>query len=329
MQGILSKGGLYKIRERFYLFRMANINDEILAEKKRLNAVIVAHYYQSPEIQDIADFVGDSLAMAQYCEKASADTLVVCGVRFMAETAKTLNPSKKVLLPDLEAGCSLADSCQPAGFQYFKSKLNNPYVVMYINSTPEIKALSDVTCTSSNAVKIIQSVPKDRTILFGPDRHLGQYLMRKTGREMILWQGVCIVHETFNLKKLMALKLEHPGAKVIAHPECDDSILQEADHVGSTSALLKYTQESPSKEFIVLTESGILHQMKKASPEKTFIEGPNDSGCACNECPYMKLNTLEKLLACMKQETPEILMEEELRKKSYLPIKRMLEISAA
>lgn len=306
-----------------------NINEEILKEKKRLNAVIVAHFYQEGEIQDIADFVGDSLAMAQFCEKTEADTLIVCGVRFMAETAKTLNPLKKVLLPDLEAGCSLADSCQPAGFQHFKSKLNNPYVVMYINSTPEIKALSDVICTSSNAVKIINSIPKDRQILFGPDRHLGQYLQKKTGREMILWQGVCIVHETFNLKKLMALKLERPNAKIIAHPECDESILQEADFVGSTSALLKYSQENSAKEFIVLTESGIIHQMKKASPQKIFIEGPNDSGCACNECPYMKLNTMEKLLTCMQNEYPEIKMDETLRQRSLLPLKRMLEISAA
>lgn len=304
-----------------------NILPEILKEKKRLNAVIVAHYYQENAIQDLADFVGDSLAMAQYCEKTEADTLIVCGVRFMAETAKIINPGKKVLLPDLEAGCSLADSCPPAAFQQFKSKLNNPYVVMYINSNPEIKALSDVICTSSNAVKIIESVPKDREILFGPDRHLGRYVMEKSGRPMTLWQGVCIVHETFNLKKLMALKLEHPDAKVIAHPECEESILNEADFVGSTAALLKYSQENPAKKFIVLTESGILHQMRKASPQKTFLEGPNDSGCACNECPYMRLNTLEKLLQCMREEKPEILLEEELRQKAYLPLKRMLEIS--
>lgn len=305
-----------------------NILEEILKEKKRLNAVIVAHYYQENEIQDLADFVGDSLAMAQYCEKSQADTLIVCGVRFMAETAKIVNPSKKVLLPDLEAGCSLADSCPPAAFQQFKSKLNNPYVVMYINSNPEIKALSDVICTSSNAVKIIESVPKDREILFGPDRHLGRYVMEKSGRPMTLWQGVCIVHETFNLKKLMALKLEHPEAKVIAHPECEQSILEEADFVGSTAALLKYSQENPAQSFIVLTESGIMHQMRKASPQKTFIEGPNDSGCACNECPYMRLNTLEKLLQCMREEKPEIQLDESLRLKAYAPLKRMLEISS-
>ncbi len=306
-----------------------NIIEEILKEKKRLGAAIVAHYYQEGEIQDIADFVGDSLAMAQYCEKTKVNTLIVCGVRFMAETAKIINPEKKVLLPDLEAGCSLADSCQAAGFQYFKSKLNRPYVVMYINSSPEIKALSDVICTSSNAVKIIHSIPQDREILFGPDRHLGRYLMQKSARPMTLWQGVCIVHETFNLKKLIALKLEHPEAQVIAHPECEEGILEEADFVGSTSALLKYSQENTAKKFIVLTESGIIHQMKKASPHKIFIEGPNDSGCACNECPYMKLNTMEKLLRCMQNERPEILLEEDLIQKACLPLKRMLEISAS
>ena len=306
-----------------------NILDKIAAEKRRLNAVIVSHYYQEDDIQDLADFVGDSLAMAQYCEKTEADTLVVCGVRFMAETAKIVNPAKRVLLPDLEAGCSLADSCQPAPFRYFKSKLKDPYVVMYINSNPEIKALSDVICTSSNAEKIIASVPKDREILFGPDRHLGRYLMQKTGRPMTLWQGVCIVHETFNEKKVIALKTEHPDAEVIAHPECEEAILKHADFVGSTSALLKHSQSSPKKKFIVLTESGILHQMRKASPEKTFLEGPNDSGCQCNECPYMRLNTLEKLHQCMRDEKPEIQMPEELRRQAYLPLKRMLEISAA
>jgi quinolinate synthase len=306
-----------------------DILQKIEQEKRRLKATIVSHYYQEDEIQDLADFVGDSLAMAQYCEKTDADVIVLCGVRFMAETAKIVNPTKRVLLPDLEAGCSLADSCQPAPFQYFKSKLKNPYVVMYINSSPEIKALSDVVCTSSNAVKIIDSVPKDRQILFGPDRHLGSYLMKKSGRDMILWQGVCIVHETFNEKKVIMLKTEHPDAEVIAHPECEAAILKHADFVGSTSALLKYTQTSPKNKFIVLTESGIIHQMKKASPDKLFIEGPNDSGCSCNECPYMRLNTLEKLWLCMKNEKPEILMNEELRQKAYLPLKRMLEISAA
>ena len=302
--------------------------EKIAAEKKRLNATIVSHYYQEDEIQDLADFVGDSLAMAQYSEKTDADVIVVCGVRFMAETAKIVNPTKRVLLPDLEAGCSLADSCQPAPFEYFKSKLNNPYVVMYINSNPEIKALSDVICTSSNAEKIIRSVPQDREILFGPDRHLGRYLMQKTGREMILWQGVCIVHETFNEKKIIELKVKHPDAEVIAHPECEESVLKHADFIGSTSVLLKYSQTSPKEKFIVLTESGILHQMRKASPQKTFIEGPNDSGCNCNECPYMRLNTLEKLWLCMKEEKPEVIMPEALRVKAYAPLKRMLELSA-
>ncbi len=312
---------------KFYLLHPMNINQEILNEKKRLNAVIVAHYYQEGEIQDLADYVGDSLALAQYCEKTNADTIVFCGVKFMAETAKILNPTKKVLLPDLEAGCSLADSCPPAAFQYFKSKFKNPYVVMYINSNPEVKALSDVICTSSNAVKMIQSVPKDRPIIFGPDRHLGRYVMQKSGREMTLWQGVCVVHETFNLKKLLSLKNEHPEAQVIAHPECEEDILKQAHFVGSTKALLEYTIKTPVQKFIVLTESGIIHQMQKASPDKIFIEGPNDSGCACNECPYMRLNTMEKLLACMKNESPEIVMGEELRQRAYLPLKRMLELS--
>lgn len=306
-----------------------NILDKIEEEKKRLNATIVSHFYQIPEIQDLADFVGDSLAMAQHCEETDADVIVVCGVRFMAETAKTLNQGKKVLLPDMEAGCSLADSCQPAPFKYFKSKLNDPYVVMYINSSPEIKALSDVVCTSSNAEKIINTVPKDRQILFGPDRHLGRYLVEKTGRKMTLWQGVCIVHEVFNEKNVLDLLVQHPEAEMIAHPECEQALLRHAHFVGSTSKLLKYTQESPAKTFIVLTENGIIHQMKKASPEKTFINGPDDNGCNCAECPYMKLNNLDNLLACMKNGSPEIIMSPELLDASYLPLKRMMEISAA
>ena len=304
-----------------------DIARQILKEKKRLNATLVAHYYQEPAIQELADFVGDSLALAQYCEKNNQKIIVFCGVKFMAETAKILNPHKKVLLPDLDAGCSLADSCQPAPFQYFKSKLNNPYVAMYINSNVEIKALSDVIVTSSNAEKIIRSIPKDRTVLFGPDRHLGNYLIKKTGREMVLWQGVCIVHETFNLKKLLELKLDYPEAQVIAHPECEENILAHADFIGSTSKLLQFTKEDQHSTYIVLTESGIIHQMKKASPQKIFVEGPNQSGCSCNECPYMRLNTLEKLLACMKNETPEIIIEESLRRQAYLPLKKMLELS--
>lgn len=306
-----------------------NYLDKIAEEKKRLHATIVSHYYQEGEIQDVADFVGDSLAMAQYSQKTDADVIVVTGVKFMAETAKILNPEKKVLLPDLEAGCSLADSCQPAPFKYFKSKLNDPYVIMYINSTPEIKALSDVVCTSSNAEKIIASIPPDRQILFGPDRHLGNYLRKKTGRDMILWQGVCIVHETFNEQKVLELMAEHPDAEVIAHPECEDHILNHAKFVGSTSKLLKYTQTSPAKKFIVLTESGIIHQMQKASPDKTFIPGPDDSGCNCAECPYMRLNTMEKLYLCMKNESPEIEMTPQLIEGARLPLQRMMELSAA
>lgn len=305
-----------------------NLLEQIAQEKKRQNATIVAHYYQDPEIQDLADFVGDSLAMAQYCQQTKAEVIVVCGVRFMAETAKALNPSRKVLVPDLEAGCSLADSCQPAPFQYFKSKLNDPYVVMYINSSPEIKALSDITCTSSNAEKIIASVPQGRQILFGPDHHLGHYLAEKTGREMILWQGVCIVHEAFNEKKLLKMKAQYPKAQVVAHPECAESILRHADFIGSTSKLLAFTQDSSAKTFIVLTESGILHQMRKASPNKEFIPGPEDSGCNCSECPYMRLNTLEKLHNCLKDNSGEIIMSEELIAASAKPIEKMMTVTA-
>ncbi len=305
-----------------------DILEKIAAEKNRLHATIVAHYYQEPAIQELADFVGDSLALAQYCQKTDAKTIVLCGVKFMAETAKILNPNKKVLIPDLDAGCSLADSCQEAPFKYFLSKLEKkPKIVMYINSNVEIKALCDVIVTSSNAEKILNSFPKDETILFGPDRHLGRYLSKKLNREMILWQGVCIVHETFNLQKLLQLKLQHPTAKVIAHPECEEAILAHAAFIGSTSKLLEFTQKDASSSYIVLTESGILHQMQKASPHKTFIEGPNDSGCSCNECPYMRLNTLEKILQCMQQETPEITLAEDLRKKAERPLLRMLELS--
>ncbi len=306
-----------------------NILEKISTEKSRLGATILSHYYQEGAIQDLADFVGDSLAMAQFCEKTDAEVIVVCGVRFMAETAKTLNPTRKVLLPDLEAGCSLADSCQPAPFQNFKNKLNDPYVVMYINSSPEIKALSDVVCTSSNAEKIIRSIPQERQILFGPDRHLGRYLIEKTGRDMVLWQGVCIVHETFNEKNLLKLKATHPESQIIAHPECEANILRHADFIGSTSKLLQFTQDSDARSFIVLTEAGIMHQMAKASPNKEFIPGPDDSGCNCAECPYMRLNTLEKLYLCMKEESPEIEMSPELITASGLPLKRMMEISAA
>ncbi|MDX1386899.1 MAG: quinolinate synthase NadA [bacterium] len=303
--------------------------EKIKAEQKRQGATIVSHYYQEAAIQDLADFVGDSLAMAQYCQKTEAETIVVCGVRFMAETAKSLNPTRKVLVPDLEAGCSLADSCQPAPFKYFKSKLKDPYVVMYINSSPEIKALSDVICTSSNAEKVIRTVPPDRQILFGPDRHLGRYLVEQTGRDMVLWQGVCIVHETFNEKKVLKLKAQVPEAEIIAHPECEESILRHANFVGSTSKLLKYTQESPAKKFIVLTEAGIIHQMQKASPDKEFIPGPDDAGCNCAECPYMRLNTLEKLYECLVTGKPEIVMSPELIAASAKPLEKMMEITAS
>ncbi len=295
--------------------------------KKKKNAVILAHYYQYPEIQDLADYVGDSLGLAQEAAKTEADIIVFAGVVFMAETAKILNPGKKVILPDLRAGCSLADNCPPERFAEFRSRYPNHTVVTYVNCSAEIKALSDILCTSTNAEKIINSIPKDKPILFAPDQHLGSYLMKKTGREMVLWKGSCIVHETFDLKQLVRLKARYPTAKVIAHPECPEAILNLADHVGSTSSLLNYTKSSPANEFIVVTESGIIHQMHKAHPEKVFHPAPTDGGCSCNECPYMKLNTVQKLYDCLLNEAPEITLPPELIKKALVPIQRMLELS--
>jgi quinolinate synthase len=301
---------------------------EIERLKKEKNAIILAHYYQEPDIQDVADFIGDSLQLAQQAEKTKADIIVFAGVHFMAETAKILNPTKKVLLPDLNAGCSLADSAPPELFAKFKSKYPGHVVISYINCSAGIKALSDIICTSSNAQKIVDSLPKDQPIIFAPDKNLGAYLIKKTGRDMVLWNGACMVHEIFSLEKITKLKVRHPNAKVIAHPECEEAVLRVADYIGSTTGLLKYTQQDSSKEFIVVTESGILHQMQKASPEKTFIPGPPMNNCACNDCPHMKLNTLEKLYLCMEYETPEITMDEDLRIAAKKPIDRMLQISA-
>jgi len=301
---------------------------EIERLKKEKNAIILAHYYQEPDIQDVADFIGDSLQLAQQAEKTEADIIVFAGVHFMAETAKILNPSKKVLLPDLRAGCSLADSAPPELFARFKEKYPDHVVISYINCSAGIKALSDIICTSSNAQKIIESLPKDQPIIFAPDKNLGAYLIKKTGRDMVLWNGACMVHEIFSLEKITKLKVRHPNAKVIAHPECEEAVLRVADYIGSTTGLLKFTQQDSGKEFIVVTESGILHQMQKASPEKTFIPGPPTNNCACNDCPHMKLNTLEKLYLCMEYETPEITMEEGLRIAARKPIDRMLQISA-
>lgn len=301
---------------------------EIERLKKEKNAIVLAHYYQEPDIQDVADYIGDSLGLAQKAEKTDADIIVFAGVHFMAETAKILNPTKKVLLPDLKAGCSLADSAPPPLFKQFRDQHPDHVVISYINCSAGIKALSDIICTSSNAQKIVESVPADQPIIFAPDKNLGAYLVKKTGRDMLLWNGACMVHEIFSLEKITKLKVRHPKAKLIAHPECEEPILRMADYIGSTTGLLKYTQQDDSQEYIVATETGILHQMQKASPHKTFIPAPPDNSCACNDCPHMKLNTLEKLYLCMEYETPEITMEEELRKAAKKPIDRMLEISA-
>ena len=301
---------------------------EIEKLKKEKNAIILAHYYQEPDIQDVADYIGDSLGLAQKAEKTDADIIVFAGVHFMAETAKILNPAKKVLLPDLNAGCSLSDSAPPAIFKAFKDKHPDHLVITYINCSAGMKALSDIICTSSNAQKIVESLPKNQPIIFAPDKNLGAFINKQTGRNMLLWNGACMVHEIFSLEKITKLKLRHPNAKVIAHPECEEAVLAVADYIGSTTGLLKYSQTDASQEFIVATEAGILHQMQKESPHKTFIPAPPNNTCACNDCPYMKLNTLEKLYLCMKYETPEITMDEKLRVAAKKPIDRMLQISA-
>ena len=301
---------------------------EIEKLKKEKNAIILAHYYQEPDIQDIADYIGDSLGLARQAESTNADIIVFAGVHFMAETAKIINPEKKVLLPDLEAGCSLADSCPPQAFSEFKKNNPDHIVITYINCSAEIKALSDIICTSSNALGIINSLPKEQKIIFAPDKNLGQYLINKTGRDMLLWDGSCQVHELFSLEKILKLKIKNPNSDFIAHPECETEVLNNSDFIGSTSELLKYTQNSEKSSFIVATETGILHQMEKASPQKTFIPAPPDNSCACNDCPHMKLNTLEKLFLCLYRENPEILMDENLRKKALVPIKKMLNISS-
>jgi quinolinate synthase len=295
--------------------------------KRSLNAVILAHYYQESEIQDVADFVGDSLALAQAAAKTKADVIVFCGVHFMAETAKILNPGKQVLLPDLKAGCSLSDRCPPGAFKAFKEKHPDAFVVSYVNSSAAVKAMSDVICTSSNAVKIVNQVPKDRQILFAPDQHLGRHVMKETGRDMVLWPGSCIVHEIFSEKKLVQLKVQHPDAEVVAHPECEQAVLRHADFIGSTKGILDYVVASPKQKFIVVTEAGIIHQMQLKAPGKTYIPAPPDNGCACNECPYMRLNTLEKLYRCMKDRTPELILPVELQSAARAPLQRMLDWS--
>lgn len=301
---------------------------EIERLKKEKKAILLAHYYQEPDIQDVADYIGDSLGLAQQAEKTKAEMIVFAGVHFMAETAKILNPAKKVVIPDMKAGCSLSDSCPPTLFKKFKEQHPGYVVVSYINCSAGVKALSDVICTSSNAKAIVESFPKDQPIIFAPDRNLGAYINKVTGREMLLWNGACMVHEIFSLEKIARLKVRHPKAKLIAHPECEESILKLADYIGSTTGLLKYTGSDSSQEYIVATEAGILHQMMKANPSKTFIPAPPNNACACNDCPHMKRNTLEKLYLCMQYEAPEIIMDEEERKAAKKPIDRMLDISA-
>ncbi|MCT7976272.1 quinolinate synthase NadA [Laspinema olomoucense] len=296
--------------------------------KQELNAVLLAHYYQEPDIQDIADYIGDSLELARKAANTNADVIVFAGVHFMAETAKILNPNKLVLLPDLDAGCSLADSCPPDAFGEFKAAHPNHIVISYINCSAAIKAMSDIICTSSNAVKLVRQIPENQPIIFAPDRNLGRYVMEQTGRDMVLWQGSCMVHETFSEKKIVQLKIQHPEAEIIAHPECEPTVLRHANYIGSTSALLNYAQNSASQVFIVATEPGIIHQMQKQAGDKQFIPAPPLNSCACNECPHMRLNTLEKLYLAMKNRAPEITLPEETRKAALRPMQRMLEMSA-
>lgn len=300
---------------------------EIERLKKEKNAIVLAHYYQEPDIQDVADYIGDSLGLAQKAEATNADMIVFAGVHFMAETAKILNPSKKVVIPDLYAGCSLSDSCPPPLFEQFKNQHPDHLVISYINCSAGIKAFSDIICTSSNAQKIVESLPVDQKIIFAPDKNLGAYINKVTGRNMVLWNGACMVHEIFSVEKITKLKLRHPDAKVIAHPECEEPVLKLADFIGSTTQLLKYSIKDSSNEYIVATETGILHQMMKSSPHKTFIPAPPNNSCACNDCPHMKRNTLEKIYLCMEYEVPEIIMDEELRIAAKKPIDKMLELS--
>ena len=293
----------------------------------KANAIILAHYYQAPEIQDIADFIGDSLDLSRKAANNDADIIIFCGVHFMAETAKILSPNKTVLLPDIDAGCSLADDCPAEEFQKFREENPDHYVVSYINCTAEVKAQSDLICTSSNAVSLVEKIPKDKKIIFAPDKNLGRWVQKNSGRKLKLWPGSCIVHETFSEEALLKLKYKHPDAKVIAHPECSQNLLLLSDFIGSTSKLLDFVSNDYSDTYMVLTEPGIIHQMKKKEPNKNFIEVPDIDGCKCNECPYMKLNTLEKILDCLKNNSPSIELDPEIIKKAYKPIKRMLDMS--
>ena len=293
----------------------------------KANAIILAHYYQAPEIQDIADFIGDSLDLSRKAANNDADIIIFCGVHFMAETAKILSPNKTVLLPDIDAGCSLADDCPAEEFQKFREENPDHYVVSYINCTAEVKAQSDLICTSSNAVSLVEKIPKDKRIIFAPDKNLGRWVQKNSGRKLKLWPGSCIVHETFSEEALLKLKYKHPDSKVIAHPECSQNLLALSDFIGSTSKLLDFVSNDYSDTYMVLTEPGIIHQMKKKEPNKNFIEVPDIDGCKCNECPYMKLNTLEKILDCLKNNSPSIELDPKIIKKAYKPIKRMLDMS--
>jgi quinolinate synthase len=304
-----------------------NLEEAIATLKKERNAVLLAHYYQDPEIQDVADFLGDSLQLAQAAHRTKADVIVFAGVHFMAETAKILNPDRVVVVPDMKAGCSLADGCPGDRFRAWRAKYPDAVAISYINCSAEVKAASDYICTSSNAEKIVRSIPEDREILFAPDKNLGRWLAERTGRKLRLWQGSCLVHETFSERKLVALMERYPDAKVIAHPECEEPVLRHASFVGSTTALLKHAIESTARRFIVMTEDGILHQMRKACPEKEFFSGPPQASCACNECPYMKLNTLEKIFLALRDLEPRIEMDPELRAAARVPIDRMLALS--
>ncbi len=308
-----------------------DLRAEIKKLKKEKNALILAHYYQEDAIQQVADYKGDSLALSQRAKETNADIIVFAGVHFMAETAKVLNPTKKVILPELRAGCSLSDSCPPSSFRDFLTQHPDHVVVSYINCSAEIKALSDIICTSSNALQVVSTIPIDKPIIFAPDKNLGRYIMRQTGREMLLWDGSCIVHEAFSIDKLLSLHKENPEAKIIAHPECEEHILKVASFIGSTTALLKHVQEQEHDTFIVATEAGILYEMKKAVPHKTLIPAPanEDNTCACSECSFMKMNTLKKLYKCIKYELPEIILPQDLIQKAYKPIQKMLDISFA
>jgi len=308
---------------------MKNLKEQILELKKEKNAVILAHYYQEPDIQDVADYVGDSLGLSQMAMDVDADIILFAGVHFMAETAKILNPLKKVILPDINAGCSLAESCPPDDFKKFIDQHPDHIVITYVNCSAEIKALSDIVCTSSNAVQIVESVPKDVPIIFAPDKNLGRYIIQKTGREMLLWDGSCVVHEAFSLDKLIALYKQHPDAKIIAHPESETSILETATYIGSTAGMIDFVKKDSNTKFIVATEVGILHKMQQQVPDKTLIPAPTneDNTCSCSECGFMKMNTLQKLYNCLLHEAPEINVPENIRIKALQPIERMLELS--